>query len=265
MNFAFDIISDLHIQPDEDFNWSGQQTSLYCVVAGDVAQDRETLLRTLRHISSCYLGTLYVDGNEEHRDYLDDLDSSYDSLAQELQKIPSLIYLHNNVVVIDGVAFVGVNGWWNFHYDTSLDLTESVEWYCQYVNVDHRVAYQTAEKAYGDAAYLTNTISRLQRHPDVRSIVVISHTVPDAELTNHDADLASQLRYNCVGNPHLIRCREHDTANKIIMWCFGHYHRVIDREIDGVQFVSNPRGRANTPWCQSPYYARRLEIIPQAQ
>lgn len=265
MNFAFDLISDLHVEPGEQFDWNGQQTSLYCVVAGDIARDRDTLLETLRHISSCYLGTLYIDGNDEHRDHMTDIDASYAELSEELQKIPGLIYLHNNVVVIDGIAFIGVNGWWNFHFNTDLELADCVRWYCDYVSVDHVVAYQTVQKAYNDAAYLSSTIRRLQKHPDVKSIIIVSHTVPTPELTDHDTDLVDQLRYNCVGNPHLLRSLEHDTANKVSMWCFGHYHRAMDREINSIQFISNPRGRINTPWCQNPYFARRIEVIPQAQ
>ena len=41
MKFAFDLISDLHIETWPDFDWTGQATSPYCVVAGDVARDRD--------------------------------------------------------------------------------------------------------------------------------------------------------------------------------------------------------------------------------
>lgn len=260
MTFTFDIISDLHVEPGEDFNWSGQQTSLYCLVIGDVSRDRETLIKTLRHIASCYLGTLYIDGNDEHRDYLADLDASYSELQQELQAIPGLIFLHNNVVVIDGIAFIGVNGWWCFNFDPALDFTNSIEWYCEYTNTTHSQALATAQRGYNDAAYLTASIQRLQKHPDVRSIVVVSHTVPAPFLTSHDIEMTSYYRYNCLGNQHLHTALTSDTANKVTTWCFGHYHNPIDREIADIRFVSNPRGRLNTPWCQKPYYAQRIEL-----
>lgn len=265
MNFSFDFISDLHVRPDEDFDWSGQQTSLYCVVAGDVARDRETLLRTLRNLSSCYLGTFYIDGNAEHRNYLSDLDSSYQDLANEIQKIPGIIYLFNNVVVVDGIAFIACNGWWSYNFDPNLNTDECIDWYCNYTHCTKDEAISIIDRAYSDAAYIAASISKLQRHPDVKSIVVISHTLPAPFLVSHDIELVGHPRFNSLGNHHLHTALTTDSESKVITWCFGHYHRAIDREIAGVQFISNPRGRINTPWCQNPYYPKRIEVIPQVR
>ena len=70
MTFAFDLISDLHVETWDTFDWTGQATSPYCVVAGDVARDRQRLLDVLTHLGQCYPGgVFYVDGNEEHKDY----------------------------------------------------------------------------------------------------------------------------------------------------------------------------------------------------
>lgn len=265
MEFAFDLISDLHVEPDEEFNWSGQQTALYCVVAGDVARDRETVLSTLRHISSCYLGTLYIDGNDEHRDHLNDLDDSYQELVEEIKKIPGVIYLQNNVVIIDGIAFVGTNGWWCYNFDPQLDFDNSVNWFCEYADVNQIVALDIATRAYQDAAYVTNSVTRLQKHPDVKAIVLVTHTVPAPWLTSHDTELRSYYRYNGVGNQHMMAALNRDPENKIKMWCFGHYHRPIDRDEGDIQFISNPRGRPSTPWCQNPYYPKRIEINLQVR
>ena len=66
MTFAFDLISDLHVETWPKFDWTGQATAPYCVVAGDVARDRGRLLETLYHLGECYLGgVFYIDGNEE--------------------------------------------------------------------------------------------------------------------------------------------------------------------------------------------------------
>jgi hypothetical protein len=53
MTFAFDLISDLHIDTWKDFDWTGQATSPYCVVAGDVTRDRAELLAALEHLGQC--------------------------------------------------------------------------------------------------------------------------------------------------------------------------------------------------------------------
>jgi hypothetical protein len=54
MSFAFDLISDLHGETWPEFVWTGQATSAYCVVAGDLARDRDTVLNMLRHLGQCY-------------------------------------------------------------------------------------------------------------------------------------------------------------------------------------------------------------------
>jgi hypothetical protein len=109
-------------------------------------------------------------------------------------------------------------------------------------------------------AYLTNSIQRLQTHPDVEKIILVSHTVPDPRITNHDVDLVDTWRYNCLGNKHLLRVFDNDTENKIHTWCFGHYHKSVDRVINGVRYVNNCRGRGDTPWGVDPYYPRRIEV-----
>ena len=43
MSFSFDLISDIHAETWPDFDWTGRATSPYCVVAGDVARDRDTV------------------------------------------------------------------------------------------------------------------------------------------------------------------------------------------------------------------------------
>lgn len=260
MTFVFDLVSDLHVKPEDDFNWEGQPTALYCIVAGDISDDRQTTLRTLRHLSQFYLGTFFIDGNEEHRRHYDSLGQSYDDLVEEIQKMPGVIYLHNNVVVVDGIAFVAANGWWCYNFNPELDTADALEWFCNYIGISQDAAIDVMSRGYHDAAYLKHTVAKLQRHPDIKKIVMITHTLPTTELSNHDNDLVNDLRYNCLGNNHLIESLKDDDANKIAMWCFGHYHMPIDREIDGVQFISNPRGRLGTPWSQDPYYPKRIEI-----
>ena len=53
MSFAFDLISDLHGETWPEFVWTGQATSAYCVVAGDLARDRDIVLNmTFRSVLS---------------------------------------------------------------------------------------------------------------------------------------------------------------------------------------------------------------------
>jgi UDP-2,3-diacylglucosamine pyrophosphatase LpxH len=260
MTFAFDLISDLHIETWDSFDWTGQPTSPYCVVAGDIARDRNVVAETLKHLGQCYQAVFYIDGNDEHRYYLDDISASYQDLTQVISNIDNVIYLQDNVVIINGVAILATNGWWTYDFDPLIDYEQSQLWYQQYVNCSSSSAIDINGIAYHDAAYIVNSIEKLQTHQDVKKIVIVSHTVPAPWLTEHDVNLVNTWRYNCLGNSHLQLSLNEDTENKIHTWCFGHYHQGVDRDLNGIRYVNNCRGRGDTPWSQTAYYPKRIEI-----
>jgi predicted phosphodiesterase len=260
MTFAFDLISDLHVESWNSFDWTGQPTAPYCIVAGDVSRDRKRLIETLDHLGKCYAGVFYIDGNDEHRPYMSDLGQSYHDLSRELKKLVNVVYMQNNVIIINGVAILGTNGWWSYDFDPLQNYEESMAWYEDYLHVPSSVSSSIIGVAYNDAAYLAKSVHKLQTHKDVHSIVVVSHTVPTPMLTEHDIQLVGSHRYNLLGNQHLMTALIEDTERKIKVWCFGHYHRPVDRIIRDIRYVNNCRGRGDTPWSQSVYYPRRIEI-----
>ena len=261
MTFAFDLISDLHVETWDTFDWVNQATSPYCVVAGDVARNRQRLLDTLEHLGKCYPGgVFYVDGNEEHKDYLDDLGASYRDLAKDIHAIPNVVYMQDNVIIVNGVALLGTNAWWTYDFDPAIDVDSSMQSIQDHFGITQSAATNIVGVAYNDAAYMINSVRKLQTHKEVGAIVIVSHTVPAPWIVSHDPDLAGNWRYNGMGNSHITRAVDEDTENKIRAWCFGHYHRPVDRDLGGIRYVSNPRGRGNTDWCQQAFYPRRIEI-----
>ena len=97
--------------------------------------------------------------------------------------------------------------------------------------------------ALNDAAYLHHSVKKLQMHQDVKAIVLVTHTVPNPVLVNHDLELFGHYRMNTTGNQHLNLCLESDSENKIKAWCFGHVHKEHDEVIDGIRYICHPRGR----------------------
>ena len=89
---------------------------------------------------------------------------------------------------------------------------------------------------------------------------MVSHTVPNPRIIQHDLELMDTYRFNSMGNSHLALALENDTEHKIKTWCFGHYHRPVDTIINGVRYVSNPRGRGDTNYSQIAYYPKRISI-----
>jgi predicted phosphodiesterase len=261
MRFAFDLISDLHVETWTNTDWSGQATSPYCIVAGDVARNRERLLATLEHLGQCYPGgVFYVDGNEEHKDYFHDLGASYRDLAKDIKNLPKVIYMQDNCVIINGVAIIGTNGWWTYDFDPAIDIETSIQSIQDQFGISNSAATNIIGVAYNDAAYVLDSVRKLQTHMEVGAIVIVSHTVPAPWIIAHDPDLTNTWRFNGMGNSHISQAIDADTEHKIHTWCFGHYHRPVNQNLGGINYVSNPRGRGNTVWSQQAFYPRRIEI-----
>lgn len=263
MTFAFDLISDLHVETwDQDFSWLGQATSPYCVVAGDVARDRWKLVQTLRHLGQCYQAVFYIDGNDEHADHWHDLGASYKDLATRVKRIPNVVYMQDNVIIVDGVAILATNGWWGFDLNGSDDYRQSGTWWQQRHLGD--ATLDTVDEircqSLADASYMANSIRKMQTHGDVQHLVMVTHTVPDARLIAHDITLADTHRFNCMGNALMPLALDADITGKIHTWCFGHYHMPVDQTQDGIRYVNNCRGRGDSPYRQWAYQPRRIEI-----
>lgn len=265
MIVAFDLISDLHLETwQETLNWTGMATSPVLVIAGDVSRDHRLLRTALKHFSECYAAVFYIDGNDEHRFKLDRLGESYNQLSRSIKSLPRVTFLQDNVVVIDGVALLGTNGWWSFDLDPDIDSEQSSNWMIESYaakHPEHSVdTGMIANAARIDAAYLSSSIARLQTHKDVKKIMIVSHTVPRLELINHDLDFCHKPIINSMGNPWMPAALESDSEKKVDTWCFGHYHGSVDRVIDDIRYVNNCRGRGDTPFKQSVYYPKRIEI-----
>lgn len=258
MQLSFDLISDLHLV-DHDFDWFNTATSPVCVVAGDVTDDQSILVAFLKHLSGCYQQVLYIDGNSEHKHSLLDIDQSYRILKHKISNIRHVQYLHDDVVVINGVAFVGANGWWHFDFDPLIDSDQAARWYQEtmpYPVDPEQIMFNSRI----DAAYLVHTVEKLQTHSEVKQIVMVSHTVPIPQLIAHDIDLEGNYRFNVMGNSLMDAVRIVDTESKIKTWCFGHYHGSVEQIINNIRYVNNCRGRPNSPHWQYAYYPKKIKI-----
>lgn len=260
MSFAFDLISDLHVETWDQFDWQYQATSPVCVVAGDVARDRDIVIRTLRHLGKCYQAVFYIDGNDEHFNYYEDLGSSYSDLVRRIKHIPNVVYLQDNVVIVDGVAILGTNGWWGFDFDLGIDSEQSAQWVQDRYHLSESATKSIARMSNLDATYMMSSVAKLQTHKEVRKIVMVTHTVPDPALIAHDIELDGSMRFNTMGNRLMMQAMAADTENKLHTWCFGHYHGSVDQTRSGIRFINNCRGRGDTPYAKTVYYPQRIVV-----
>jgi hypothetical protein len=139
--------------------------------------------------------------------------------------------MHHHVVVIDGIAVIGANGW----YGDSIIADEGVK---EILEV-HRNE---------DILYLKNTIDRLQKHLDVKKILVVSNSVPGIDLYfgEHPSTIDTQLNLSIS----LLA----DTESKVSHWLYGTYKKVVDTNINNINYVNNSSFKRN------PYWAKRIEI-----
>lgn len=263
MHFTFDLISDLHLETwPGKFDWTGQSTSPFCVIAGDIAKDQNLVIEVLENITQCYQAVFYIDGNDEHKHNMTAIGTSYAKLAHRIKQIKNCVFLQDNVVVINGVAFLAANGWWQFDFDGNIDTAVSQQWWEQDMAQNNYVvdAETVARMAQIDADYIVKSVHRLQRHNDVKKIVIVTHTVPRYDLVSHDLSILNQPRINVMGNRLMRRALASDTEGKIHTWCFGHYHGQVDQIHDGIRYVNNCRGRGDTAYKQVAYFPKRIEL-----
>ena len=230
MKIGFDVISDLNLVPGEVFDWEGKTTSLYCIIAGNISSDLRTIHQTLLHLSHVYQGVFYIAGTLEYNG-AHNIKSQTEELFKLCRSIRNVAYLHNHVVILDGIAILGTNGWY------STDLSHSV---LQPEEIDN--------ERYDDIGYLGNTIEKLQLHLDVKKILIVSHSPPGPELLfgeeNDDIYTIPPLKLTLIK----------DLEGKVCTWIYGSYNKTVDVVLDDINYINNSNYKKN------PYWAKRIEV-----
>lgn len=216
MEIGFDVISDLHLLPEEPINWHGKATSLFCIVAGNISDHLKTIHQTLWHLSQFYQGIFYIGGALEYSGA--PIHERTNDLTKICNQVRNVTYLHHHVVIIDGVAILGATGWYG-----QSEATEAV----------------------ADCNYLSQSISKLQLHRDVKRIVLVSNTVPDATF---------YFGSNIEATPSLSYCLENDTEKKVRHWVYGQENTNTEMTTNKVNYVNN------SAYGKSPYWAKRILV-----
>lgn len=214
MEVSFDVISDLCLGPNDNFSWVNKATSLYCIVAGNVSSDTSVLIQTLGHLARFYQGVFYIPGNLEY-DGFSDIDMRTEELVAICDILDGVTILHRSIVIIDGIAIVGINGWG-----------------CLSDSYDLENIHKLHERE-DDLLYLNATIERLQVHLDVKKILIASNAVPRKEL------YFGQIPQNIETMPNFSSCETYDTEKKISNWVFGTYTNVVDIKINNINYTNN--------------------------
>lgn len=230
MNIGFDIIGDLNLSPDSAFDWEGKATSLYCIISGNISPDTRTLVNVLTNLSHCYQGVFFIPGSLEY-DGASNIEARTKELIRICGKIKNVAVLYQHVVIIDGIAVLGCNGWTG-------NVLESDEY------TNEMVRHRQIE----DLSYLKQSIEKLQRHLDVTKIILVTNSVPNPSL--YFGEKPDHVDEKIPLNLVLMA----DTMNKVSHWVFGTHKKIVDTEIDNINYVNNPCFGVN------PYWAKRIDV-----
>lgn len=229
MTLGFDVISDLNLSSKNKLDWEGKPTSLFCLIPGNISSDFSVIEDTLKQLSSMYHGVFFIDGPAEIGSLTAHTERTA-QLAKISTKFKNVVYLHNNVVIVDGIAIVGINGWFGNH-----DPSDGVD--------QIRLTYHMNE----DLVYLYKTIEKLQLHVDVKKIVIVSNSVPDIELFYNQIPFVPD-------DDGLVIALINDTEKKVETWVYGSSDKLVDATIGGVNYVNNGC------FGKTPYWPKRIDV-----
>lgn len=225
MEIGFDIIGDLFLSPNDEFNWYNKPTSLYCIATGNISSDIGKLQKTLRHLGECYKGVFFVTGSHEF-DECNDIHDRIHTINHICQRTDNIAGLWHHVVVMENIAIVGCNGW-------TINPTNNKK-------IDH--LHQE------DLLYLKNSIKKLQMHGDVEQIIIVTNGVPNKTL------YFSQVNKDYKTLLDLDICIESDTENKVKYWAFGSYNKPVNITKNSINFINHPYYKG------IPYWPKRISL-----
>jgi hypothetical protein len=228
--FSIDLISDLNLTAEDEFNWEGKPTSLFCSIAGNISRDLTVVRNTLDHLSNFYRGIMYIDGALEHTD-LGNYNTRIEQLREICKTMTNVVYMHNHVVILNSVAFISVNGWFENHPNIN-DVQDVIR------VEDFRIQ---------DLSFLGSTIKNLQHHRDAKKIIITTSCAPNEHLLFKKPGSKKE-----IVEPELALAM--DTEDKVDVWMYGGTNVIADEITLQHRFVNNP--------CipGQPYWPKRILV-----
>lgn len=259
----FDLISDLHnnFWPEESrINWEGLGTSLLAIILGDINSDINDTYKTVVDISKHYKYVIFIDGNHEHNNHCG-IQQRNTAMRNMFKKYQNIQYLNRSAIVIDGVAFVGTNGWWTFDFmEPEIDKEEAYMYFINNNIFSDPFMQELWLAAKDDAIVLGEIIQKLNVDASIKEIVMLTHTAPIKHFCDFENEYKHPAHFSRCGNSFLLDSLKLDSNKKVKTWCFGHVHKDFDQTIDGVRFVCHPRGRQDDSPQNLFYFPKIIEL-----
>jgi hypothetical protein len=156
----------------------------------------------------------------------------YNNRTKEIEtlvkRLPKVALLYHHVVIIDGIAILGVNG---FNADNPDDIDQ-----------------QLITARLDDIAYLNKSVAKLQTHLDVKQILIMTACVPRKQL------YFGKIPEHVDDHIYPDYCFQSDTEMKITHWAFGGTQTDTDTVYQSVKYFNNPYKKVG------PYWPKRITI-----
>ena len=261
--FAFDMLSDFHVEFNSNWEinieydelgkyypWHLDKKSDVLVINGDCSNHPNVTVRIIKEAALQYDQVMFTDGNHEHyigytqtKHTVDVNNQLFEDLSAEVDNIT---YLNGtNSVMVDDTMFIGVNGWYDFTANHFMSREQQHDAWRIYSNDSKCIRFDKGgypdKLAWAQAESLRHLVEGVQDDPQVKHIVVATHTIPHRRGMVSDTHQWGHLN-GAYMNTLMQQVWIADEANKIKVWCYGHTHNRDDFDAEGIRFVNNARG-----------------------
>ena len=263
--FKFDLVSDLHVEYwPAPVDWDALRTNDVVIVAGDVADTMAETVKELERLSKAYKSVLYIDGNHEFCEKLyhggEDNSDFDDRVRLAIAHLPNVHFLKDGVFIADGTAIIGRNGHWDYKALDGVTVEEGEAAVVSKLRLKPEDGALFAKQARQDVDDLKEMVRDLNKDPAIHSILVVTHTMPSKGLVPKNLPNIPAFFTN-LANSEMEEVLAEDVNGKITTWVFGHWHRAKEETLDGVHYISHPRGTPNKH--KPEYKPLPLEVAPK--
>lgn len=253
-----DILSDLHIdfyiKPNKNFTQSKAKNYLdkifqvkqsnTLVVAGDLGHYNIQNFEIFEYIRAnyydniiCVLGNhdYYLLNSTQAKKYKHSSFNRVNEMREMLNSINGVYCLDGNVIELEGIRFGGCDSWYDGTYFNKLEHTleqDLIPYWKEEMN--------DANKIYGIKNFYDLFAIESKKLKDIhqKCDVIITHVSPsidNIDLPEYKQNKEITAFYSFDGEEYL----KNTTAK---YWIFGHMHRGIDYEREGVECITSALG-----------------------
>ena len=258
----FDLVSDLHIDHwgrSYETDWLYEQNSDILVVAGDTSDSVDITCEYLHKLTNYYNHVLVIDGNHEHQNNMENLEASIQYWKSCISQTKAT-YLGDKQLLINDVKFIGICGWWSFDFgQPNIAAHQTISTCKNHYDMTDTIIKNQMNQSLLDANLLANMMVEATLDPNVKDIIVVSHSLPHSSCISWNRYPPDYNVVGCYGNSRFQWTLDADINEKCRYWVFGHNHDTKNIPYKYLRFVSNPRGRRED-WNRVDYTALSIDI-----